>query len=382
MAETRPRKVVVVFGTRPEAIKLCPVIEQLRRTEGLRCGVCLTGQHREMVDSVLRDFAILPDADLDLMVANQTLAGLTARTITALDRYFTAERPDVVLVEGDTTTVLAASLTAYYHHIEIAHLEAGLRTGDKYAPFPEEANRSLVAPIADYHFAPTRQARDNLEREGVPRERIFLTGNTVIDALLWARDLNRQQPPELAAELSAQLDGKRMVLVTGHRRESFGPSFEQMCLGLRDIVEAHDDVAIVYPVHLNPNVQAPVTRILGATERVHLMEPQQYRPFAWLMDRCRFVLTDSGGVQEEAPALGKPVLVMRETTERPEGVAAGNARLVGCNRQRIAAEAARLLEDEEAYRRMAVARNPYGDGKAAERVARALAGGEFAPWDG
>ncbi len=382
MAETRPRKVVVVFGTRPEAIKLCPVIGQLRRTEGLRCGVCLTGQHREMVDSVLRDFAIRPDADLDLMVANQTLADLTARTITALDRYFTEERPDVVLVEGDTTTVLAAALTAYYHHIEVAHLEAGLRTGDKYAPFPEEANRSLVAPIADYHFAPTQQAYDNLEREGVPRERIFLTGNTVIDALLWARDLNRQQPPELAADLTAQLDGRRMILVTGHRRESFGPSFEQMCLGLRDIVEAHDDVVIVYPVHLNPNVQAPVTRILGGTERVQLIEPQQYRPFAWLMDRCRFVLTDSGGVQEEAPALGKPVLVMRETTERPEGVAAGNARLVGCARDRIAAEAARLLEDEEAYRRMAVARNPYGDGKAAERVARALAGGEFTPWDG
>ncbi len=368
------RKVTVVFGTRPEAVKLCPVVHELRRRDEIECRVCLTGQHREMVDSVLRDFAIQPDADLNLMRPNQTLAGLTSRMITALDEYFANERPDVVVVQGDTTTVLAASLTAYYHQIEVAHVEAGLRTHKKYSPFPEEINRRLVAPIADHHFAPTKLAQQNLLDEGFRSEKVVVTGNTVIDALRWVRDLNRRNPPALPPALADALPGHRLVLVTGHRRESFGSRFEQMCLAMRDIVENHDDVIVAYPVHLNPNVQAPVQKILGGVERIQLLPPQDYRPFVWLMDLCHFVLTDSGGVQEEAPALGKPVLVMRTTTERPEGVEAGSARLVGSDRSTIAAEAHRLLCDENAYQLMATARNPYGDGHASERIADRLLG--------
>lgn len=369
------RKIAVIFGTRPEAIKMCPVIGALRRRDDVDCRICLTAQHREMVDGVLADFALRPDTDLDLMSPEQTLAGLTSRMITALDGYFTRERPDVALVQGDTTTVLATSLAAYYHRIEVGHVEGGLRTHDKYAPFPEEINRRLVAPIADYHFVPTSGARQNLLDEGTAADKIFLTGNTVIDALLWVRDLNRRRPPELPAGLEEVSERQRMILVTGHRRESFGSRFEQMCWGLRDVAEAHPDAALVYPVHLNPRVQAPVKKILGGVDGIRLLAPQGYRQFVWLMDRCHFVLTDSGGVQEEAPALGKPVLVMRETTERPEGVATGNARLVGCDRGAIAAEAGRLLTDEEAYRAMATARNPYGDGRAAERIARILCAG-------
>ena len=376
------RKLSVVLGTRPEAIKLCPVITELRKLAGTECHVCLTGQHREMVDSVLRSFAITPDTDLDLMRADQSLADLTSRAITALDRQFRCERPDLVLVQGDTTTVLATSLTAYYHKIAVAHVEAGLRTRDKYAPFPEEVNRSLVAPIADYHFAPTRRARENLLADGVPAERIFLTGNTVIDALLWMRALNQLTPPDLPRELRHLPKERRWILVTGHRRESFGEKFEQMCLGMRDIAKTHPDVVIVYPVHLNPRVREPVSRILGGVERICLLEPLDYRQFVWLMDRSHLVLTDSGGIQEEAPALGKPVLVMRETTERPEGVDAGNARLVGCERETIASHTSRLLRDDDAYRSMAAARNPYGDGQAAERIARILCGLDFSPWSG
>jgi len=264
----------------------------------------------------------------------------------------------------------------------VAHVEAGLWTRDKYAPFPEEVNRSLVGTIADYHFAPTRRARRNLLDEGIAAERVFLTGNTVIDALLWVRGLNRRQPPELPAHLVKAVDGRRTILVTGHRRESFGPRLEAMCLGMRDLAEAHPEVAIVYPVHLNPNVRAPVREILGGVDRIHLLEPLDYRPFVWLMDRCHLVLTDSGGIQEEAPALGKRVLVMRETTERPEGVEAGSARLVGCDRRAIAAEAGRLLSDDGAYREMATARSPYGDGHAAERIARILSGLDYTPWQG
>jgi len=381
--ERAPRKrITVVLGTRPEAIKLCPVIDELRALPAADTRVCLTAQHRTMVDAVLQDFGVQPDTDLDLMTPDQTLAALTSRLITGLDRVFAETRPDLVLVQGDTTTALAAALAAYYHRIAVGHVEAGLRTGDKYAPFPEEMNRSLVAPIADYHFAPTRRARQNLLDEGVPAGRIYLTGNTVIDALLRIRDLNRRRPPELPADLEAALEGRRMILVTGHRRESFGERLEQVCRALRDLAERHPDVAIVYAVHLNPNVQAPVRKILGEVERIHLLPPQDYRRFVWLMDRCHLVLTDSGGVQEEAPALGKPVLVTRETTERPEGAEAGNARLVGCHRETILAEASRLLDDQDAYRTMATARNPYGDGRAAERIARILRGMSYSPWSG
>jgi UDP-N-acetylglucosamine 2-epimerase (non-hydrolysing) len=298
----------------------------------------------------------------------------------ALDDLYRREEPDLVLVQGDTTTVLVASLVAYYHRIAVGHVEAGLRTGDKYAPFPEEINRSLVAPIADFHFAPTARARQNLLDEGVPGEKVFLAGNTVIDALVWMREINRQDPPALPAGLEERLRGRRVVLVTGHRRESFGESMEQMCLGMRDIVEEHPETTVVYPVHLNPNVQAPVRKILGEVEDVLLLPPQGYQQFVWLMDRCDLVLTDSGGVQEEAPALGKPVLVMRETTERPEGIEAGNARLVGCGRRSIAETALALLRDDAAYRSMATARNPYGDGHASERIAQILQGREPQPW--
>lgn len=381
--EGTPRKrITVVLGTRPEAIKLCPVIDALRALPDADTRVCLTAQHRTMVDAVLRDFRVRPDIDLDLMTPNQTLAGLTSRLITALDAVFAETRPEVVLVQGDTTTALAAALAAYYHRTAVGHVEAGLRTGDKYAPFPEEMNRSLVAPIADFHFAPTHRAQRNLQGEGVPAGRIYLTGNTVIDALLRIRDRNLRDPPPLPAGLEAAIEGRRMILVTGHRRESFGEGLRQMCLALRDLAASRSDVVVVYAVHLNPNVRAPVAEILDRAERVHLIPPQDYRSFVRLMDRCHLVLTDSGGIQEEAPALGKPVLVTRATTERPEGVEAGNARLVGCDREAILAEAGRLLDDEDEYRRMATARNPYGDGRAAERIASILCGKAYSRWSG
>jgi UDP-N-acetylglucosamine 2-epimerase (non-hydrolysing) len=382
MEESSAKRISVVLGTRPEAIKLCPVIEELRGLPGVQTRVCLTAQHRTMVDSVLEDFQIRPDVDLDLMTPDQTLAGITSRLIEALDRVFTETSPEIVLVQGDTSTALAAALTAYYHRIAVGHVEAGLRTGNVYAPFPEEMNRRLTAPLAELHFAPTHRARRHLLDEGVPAERIHVTGNTVIDALLRVRERNQHRPPELPPEIERALEGRRMVLVTGHRRESFGPDLEQMCLALGDLVALHPDVAVVYAVHLNPNVQTPVRTVLGGVARVHLLPPQDYPRFVRLMDRSHLVLTDSGGIQEEAPALGKPVLVTRATTERPEGVEAGNARLVGCNRQAIVTEVSRLLSEPDAYREMATARNPYGDGQAAVRIARILCGMGYSPWSG
>lgn len=374
------RRVSVVFGTRPEAIKLAPVIRELRTRPEVECRVCLTGQHRQMVEPVLEVFGIEPDHDLGLMRPDQTLPDLTARALGEIDRYLAEVEPDLVLVQGDTTTVLATALAAYYRRIPVGHVEAGLRTGDRYAPFPEEINRRLVAPIAEHHFAPTRTSRDALLAEGVDPTSVHLTGNPVIDALLWVRDLNRASPPRLPEGLAGSMEGRRTILVTGHRRESFGERFEQMCLAMRDVAEAHPDVLLLYPVHLNPSVQAPVREILSGVERVCLVEPQPYREFAWLMDRCHLVLTDSGGVQEEAPALGKPVLVMRQTTERPEGVEAGNARLVGSDRSAIRETVAELLGDEAAYARMAHARNPYGDGAASERIVDVVCGRAPTPW--
>lgn len=371
-------KVLSVFGTRPEAIKMAPVIKALSsRSEQFQSRVCVTAQHRQMLDQVLDLFSIVPDYDLDIMQPGQDLYDLTARILLGLRDVFTSERPDIVLVHGDTTTCMAASLAAYYSRIPVAHIEAGLRTGQKYAPFPEEINRQLAGAIADIHFAPTRWAYDNLVREGVLPDRIHITGNTIVDALLMS--VERLQ---LDTELQQQIggcfpfldDNRPMLLVTGHRRENFGEGFEQICQALVDIALLYPQLQIVYPVHLNPNVQEPVQRILGdgRCSNIHLIEPQEYLPFVWLMYRSTLIITDSGGVQEEAPSLGKPVLVMRETTERPEAVEAGTVRLVGTSREAIVTETRRLLGDEGAWQSMSKAHNPYGDGKAAERIVQVL----------
>ena len=362
-------KVLVVFGTRPEAIKLAPVVHELRRRpDRFVCEICVTAQHREMLDQVLDLFELKPDFDLNIMGPNQSLAQITVRALQGLDEVMRLSAPNIVLVQGDTTTSFCGGLAAFYHRVRVGHVEAGLRTGNKLAPYPEEVNRRLVTQVTDYHFAPTEHARKALLSEGVSAASVFLTGNTVIDALLEVRERVRRIPPTLPSGLEQALDGREMVLVTGHRRESFGEGFENICHAIRDVVEAHPQVVVVYPVHLNPNVREPVNRILNGHERIHLIEPLSYAPFVWLMDRSTVVLTDSGGVQEEAPSLGKPVLVMRETTERPEGVAAGNARLVGVLRESITRELHRLLSDPSERAMMAKVGNPYGDGQAATRI--------------
>jgi len=361
-------EVWVVFGTRPEAIKLAPVIRRLRQQPWANVRVCSTGQHREMLDQTLRSLDIVPDWDLRLMQEDQTPAAIAARILTTLYEAYASRRPDFVLVQGDTTTVLMASLAAYYARVPVGHVEAGLRTGDKLRPFPEEMNRRLTGPLAELHFAPTETAREALLREAVPAKEVFVTGNTVVDALLAAVDQVGRDAAGYDDVLAGVDPRRRLVLVTGHRRESFGPAFEQICLALRDVAERFPDVEILYPVHLNPKVQEPVRRILGGVERVHLTEPVDYLPFVHLMTRCHLILTDSGGIQEEAPTLQKPVLVMREKTERPEGVAAGTSRLVGVSREGIVAEASRLLESPQEYRRMTGHPNPYGDGHASDRI--------------
>jgi UDP-N-acetylglucosamine 2-epimerase (non-hydrolysing) len=366
--------VLTIIGTRPEAIKLAPVVLELRnRPDRFVSKVCLTAQHRAMADEALALFDVKPDYDLDIMSPGQGLADITSRAVTGLDGVLKGERFDVVLVQGDTTSAFCGALAAFYHRITIGHVEAGLRTGNKYSPYPEEMNRALVARLADWHFAPTATAAEALRREGVPGHTIVQTGNTVIDALLYVRARIHETPPELPRAVAAAVDAGPMVLVTGHRRESFGEGFENICLAIRDVAEAIPGVRFVYPVHLNPNVQAPVLRILSGHPRILLMEPLAYAPFVWLMDHATVVLTDSGGVQEEAPSLGKPVLVMRETTERPEGVAAGNAMLVGVQRRAIVDALTRLLHDPEARARMMSVANPYGDGHASRRIVDALA---------
>ncbi len=367
-------KVLTVVGTRPEVIKLAPVVMQLnRRSDRFVSKVCATAQHRQMLDQALAPFGIVPDYDLDIMTAGQSLAELTSRAIVRLDQILLEEQPDVVLVQGDTTTAFCGALAAYYHQIKVGHVEAGLRTGNKYAPFPEEVNRALISQIADYHFAPTEHAKATLLRQGIPPSSVYLTGNTVIDALLWMRVRVREIRPQLPDGLPECLDGHQMVLVTAHRRESFGEGFENICCAIREVADRFPDVMFIYPVHLNPNVREPVNRILANHRRIRLIEPLAYEPFVWLMDRATIVLTDSGGVQEEAPSLGKPVLVMRETTERPEGIEAGNARLVGVGQERIVNELERLLRCPEEREAMARATNPYGDGRAAERIVDVLA---------
>lgn len=379
------KKILLIFGTRPEAIKMAPVIKELQKhPERFSVRVCVTAQHRQMLDQVLDLFAIIPDYDLDIMKPGQSLTDVTCNVLSRVAPVLGAFRPDIVLVHGDTTTTMAASLAAYYQKIAVGHVEAGLRTGNIYSPWPEEMNRRLTAAITRYHFAPTEQSRQNLLGEGVADDTITVTGNTVIDALLLVReklsvgsigekigiDLVSKYPG--LASIVPDNTAKRLILVTGHRRENFGDGFENICYALKEIAAAHSDVEVIYPVHLNPNVQEPVKRILSDAPGVHLIEPLDYLPFVWLMNRACLIITDSGGVQEEAPSLGKPVLVMRDTTERPEAVTAGTVILVGTDRQKIVATVHQLLTDNADYEAMTRAHNPYGDGKAAERIARQL----------
>ena len=373
------RRVLSVFGTRPEAIKMAPVVLALDEADDIDARLCVTAQHRQMLDQVLGLFSIRPDYDLDVMLQGQDLFDVTARSLLGLRDVLRKDKPDLVLVQGDTTTCFTAALAAFYEQIPVGHIEAGLRTGNLAAPFPEEGNRSLVSRITTYHFPPTEGSRQNLLNEGVSDERIWVTGNTVIDALLMVRDKLQSHSKAHWIECFGERlydcvtnAARRMILVTGHRRENFGQGFIDLCSAIQDVAVDHPDWDLVYPVHLNPNVQKPVFDILGGHDNIHLIDPQDYEPFVWLMDQSDMILTDSGGIQEEAPSLGKPVLVMREVTERPEAVEAGTVRLVGTDREAIRSGVENLLTDEETYNRMARAHNPYGDGKAAARILAAI----------
>jgi UDP-N-acetylglucosamine 2-epimerase len=369
------RRILLVFGTRPEAIKMAPLVQVLRAHPDAKAITCITAQHRQMLDQVLDWFGIVPDHDLDLMKPNQTLSGLTARALEGVSSVIESIQPDVVLVQGDTTTAMTAAMSAFYQRIPVGHVEAGLRTGDIYNPFPEEANRRLISTLATYHFAPTDTARRALLTENTEPEHIYVTGNTVIDALEWTVARQHNLDPGIPLDIP----GERLILVTAHRRESFGSDFESICHALRLITEHNPDVRLIYPVHLNPNVQEPVRRILGSVDRIHLIDPLSYPDTAHLMARSTLVITDSGGIQEEAPALGKPVLVMRKTTERPEAVDAGTAKLVGTDTNAIVSAANELLQDPTAYAAMANAVSPYGDGHAAERIVEILLGAGSSP---
>lgn len=367
-------KILFVFGTRPEAIKMAPVIKELEKyPKTFQSIVCVSAQHRQMLDQVLHLFDIRPNFDLDIMKPGQDLFDVTCNVLQGLKEVLAVVQPDLVMVHGDTTTTMAATIASYYLRIPVGHVEAGLRTHNKYAPFPEEINRRLTGAVADIHFAPTMAARDNLLLEGVPAGNIVVTGNTVVDALLSVAE-RMENDAELDARLAEQfpfLDStKKLILVTGHRRENFGAGFENICRALATIAQERSDVQILYPIHLNPNVQEPVRSFLGGEgmNNIYLIDPVDYLPFIYLMRRSYLIITDSGGVQEEAPSLGKPVLVLRETTERPEAVEAGTVKLVGTDRARIVIETTRLLDDAEVYRTMSLSHNPYGDGKAAERI--------------
>jgi UDP-N-acetylglucosamine 2-epimerase (non-hydrolysing) len=365
------KKILTVFGTRPEAIKMAPLVHALEADDRFGSKVCVTAQHREMLDQVLELFEIKPDFDLNIMKVGQTLNDVTTSILVGLKPVLEDFKPDVVLVHGDTATTFAASLAAYYQQIKVGHVEAGLRTGNIYSPWPEEANRKLTSAITNYHFAPTEGSKKNLLSEGVSEDEIAVTGNTVIDALFWVREkLNKDN--SLTNELSSRFDyldpNKKLILVTGHRRESFGGGFERICEALRQIATNNPDAQVLYPVHLNPNVQEPVNRLLKGLDNVFLVEPQQYLPFCYLMDRASIILTDSGGIQEEAPSLGKPVLVMRETTERPEAVDAGTVRLVGTDVNLMVNQVDLLLTNQDEYQKMSKAHNPYGDGLACGRI--------------
>lgn len=369
------KKVLTVFGTRPEAIKMAPLVHALASDERFEAKVCVTAQHREMLDQVLSLFDITPDYDLNLMKAGQTLNDITARILLELKPVLQEFKPDVVLVHGDTATTFASTLAAYYEQIPVGHVEAGLRTGNIYSPWPEEANRKLTGALATYHFAPTKTSKDNLLKENYAEANVVVTGNTVIDALLMVK-AKIEQDNDLKDSLAAQFpfleENKKLILVTGHRRESFGGGFERICEALAITAKANPNVQILYPMHLNPNVREPVNRILGGIENIILIEPQEYLPFIYLMMRSFIILTDSGGIQEEAPSLGKPVLVMRDTTERPEAVEAGTVKLVGTDVAIIVDSINILLTDEESYKKMSFAHNPYGDGLACNNIMNAL----------
>lgn len=354
---------------------MAPVYLALRQDPAIETTLLATAQHRELLDQVLGVFGIVPDIDLDLMRPNQELSELSSRLLTSIQQVLGETRPDAVLVHGDTSTCLFSALAAFYERIPVGHVEAGLRTYNFDAPWPEEMNRRLTDPICRWCFAPTPGAADNLRAERIPDDQIYITGNTVVDALLTAREAVRKSAPQVPGLHSAALEGRKLILVTGHRRESFGGPFEEFCLALRKIVRMHTNAVIVYPVHLNPNVQRPVHEILGRQERVHLIRPVEYLPFIYLIDQSHFIITDSGGIQEEAPSFGKPVLVTRDVTERPEAVAAGLSRLVGTCHKTIVTEASKLLSDKTAYEEMSKGKNPYGDGLASGRIVQALRAG-------
>ena len=370
------KKILIVFGTRPEAIKMAPLVKEFKKhADSFETKVCVTAQHREMLDQVLELFDIIPDYDLDIMKPGQDLYDVTSNVLLGMKEVLTDFKPDVVFVHGDTSTTFAASLAAFYQQIKVAHIEAGLRTGDIYSPWPEEANRQLTTQITAYHFAPTQTSKENLLKENVNEAAIEVTGNTVIDALFLALDKIKNSK-ELQNEIHQSLitihyspqDNRKIILVTGHRRENHGQGFINICTALKEIALANPTIDIVYPVHLNPNVQKPVKALLSDVTNIHLIEPLQYEQFIYMMDRSYFIITDSGGVQEEAPSLGKPVLVMRDTTERPEALDAGTVKLVGTNTALIIKEAQTLIDNEEAYEHMSKASNPYGDGNACEKV--------------
>ncbi|HOV89419.1 MAG TPA: UDP-N-acetylglucosamine 2-epimerase (non-hydrolyzing) [Syntrophorhabdaceae bacterium] len=370
-------KILSIFGTRPEAIKMAPILKELEKNfDSFRSIVCITAQHRQMLDQVLDIFEIRPDYDLQIMQDSQNLFDVTCLALDGLKRVIENVEPEMVFIQGDTTTTMAAAISAYYFKTKVAHVEAGLRTGNKYAPFPEEINRKITSAIADIHFAPTDRARQNLLMEGVSDDRIFVTGNTVIDALFLTTEkinANTDIKKRLDKRFSFIDPSKRLILVTGHRRENFGEGLENICYALLEIARACPDTEIVYPAHLNPNVQEPVLKIIGRTQSgIHVIEPVDYISFVYLMNKAYIILTDSGGIQEEAPSLGKPVLVMRDTTERPEAVDAGTARLVGTDKDKIVRETIFLLHDKKAYNSMKSMNNPYGDGKAAKRIVDSL----------
>ncbi|MEY8200771.1 MAG: UDP-N-acetylglucosamine 2-epimerase (non-hydrolyzing) [Colwellia sp.] len=374
--KTEQKRILTVFGTRPEAIKMAPLVRALNADDRFESKVCVTAQHREMLDQVLELFEITPDYDLNLMKVGQSLNDITSRILLELQPVLQEFNPDVVLVHGDTATTFAASLAAYYEKIPVGHIEAGLRTGNIYSPWPEEANRKLTGALTTYHFAPTEVSRQNLLKENIAEKCITVTGNTVIDALLMVKrkiDSGTAFNEKLAAQFPFLDSNKKLILVTGHRRESFGRGFERICEALAIIAKKHPDVQILYPVHLNPNVSVPVNRILKNIDNIFLVEPQQYLPFIYLMNQAHVILTDSGGIQEEAPSLGKPVLVMRDTTERPEAVEAGTVKLVGTNVESITSALTELLDNPKAYKVMSFAHNPYGDGQACRKILNVLA---------